>query len=104
MAGGVRADPALDEKDYPSREALLETKPDLVLASYSSAFEDKAVGTHESFDTLGIATYVSPFACKDKSTRPAVSWDSIATEITDYGTLFGARPTPTPSSRRCARR
>ncbi|GBF14489.1 corrinoid ABC transporter substrate-binding protein [Rhodococcus sp. Br-6] len=81
--------PALDEKDYPSREALLETKPDLVLASYSSAFEDKAVGTHESFDTLGIATYVSPFACKDKSTRPAVSWDSIATEITDYGTLFG---------------
>lgn len=81
--------PALDEKDYPSREALLETKPDLVLASYSSAFEDKAVGTHESFDALGIATYVSPFACKDKSTRPAVSWDSIATEITDYGTLFG---------------
>lgn len=81
--------PALDEKDYPSREALLETKPDLVLASYSSAFDDKAVGSHESFDDLGIATYVSPFGCKDKSTRPAVSWDSIGTEITDYGTLFG---------------
>lgn len=81
--------PALDEKDYPSREALLETKPDLVFASYASAFEDKAVGSHESFDELGIATYVSPFACKDKSTRPAVSWDSIATEITDYGILFG---------------
>lgn len=81
--------PALDEKDYPSREALLEVKPDLVLASYSSAFDDKAVGSHESFDELGIATYVSPFGCKDKSTRPAVSWDSIGTEITDYGTLFG---------------
>lgn len=81
--------PALDEKDYPSREALLETKPDLVLASYSSAFDDKAVGSHESFDELGIATYVSPFGCKDKSTRPPVAWDSIATEITDYGTLFG---------------
>ncbi|WP_107984551.1 ABC transporter substrate-binding protein [Rhodococcus sp. OK519] len=84
--------PALDEKDYPSREALLETKPDLVFASYSTAFEDKAVGTHESFDALGIATYVSPFACKDKWTRPAVSWDSIGTEITDYGTLFGRAP------------
>lgn len=81
--------PALDEKDYPSREALLETKPDLVLASYSSAFDDKAVGSHESFDDLGIATYVSPFGCKDKSTRPAVSWNSIGTEITDHGTLFG---------------
>ncbi|MFM1724333.1 ABC transporter substrate-binding protein [Rhodococcus sp. PAM 2766] len=81
--------PALDEKDYPSREALLETRPDLVLASYSSAFDDKAVGSHESFDEVGIATYVSPFGCKDKSKRPPVAWESIATEITDYGTLFG---------------
>lgn len=81
--------PALDEKDYPSREALLETKPDLVLSSYSSAFDDKAVGSQESFDELGIATYVSPFGCQDKSKRPPVAWDSIATEITDYGTLFG---------------
>lgn len=81
--------PALDEKDYPSREALLETRPDLVLASYSSAFDDKAVGSHESFDEVGIATYVSPFGCKDKSKRPSVAWESIATEITDYGTLFG---------------
>ncbi|MDH6280656.1 iron complex transport system substrate-binding protein [Prescottella agglutinans] len=81
--------PALDEKAYPSREALLETKPDLVLASYSSAFGDKGVGAQESFDELGIATYVSPFGCKDKSKRPPVAWDSIATEITDYGTLFG---------------
>ncbi|MFC9789310.1 ABC transporter substrate-binding protein [Rhodococcus sp. NPDC127528] len=81
--------PVLDEKDYPSREALLEAKPDLVTASYSSAFDDKAVGSQESFDELGIATYVSPFGCKDKSKRPPVTWDSIATEITDYGTLFG---------------
>lgn len=81
--------PALDEKDYPSREALLESKPDLVFASYSSAFDDKALGSQDSFDELGIATYVSPFGCKDKSKRPPVAWDSIATEITDYGTLFG---------------
>ncbi|MFC4603582.1 ABC transporter substrate-binding protein [Rhodococcus kronopolitis] len=81
--------PALDEKDFPSREALLAVKPDLVTASYSSAFDDKAVGSHESFDELGVATYVSPFGCKDKSARPAVAWDSIATEITDYGLMFG---------------
>lgn len=81
--------PALDEKDYPSREALLETKPDLVLASYSTAFEDKAVGSPESFDELGIATYVSPFACADKTKRAPVSWESIQNEIADYGQLFG---------------
>ncbi len=81
--------PALDEKDYPSREALLEAKPDLVTAAYSSTFDDKGVGSHESFDELGVATYVSPFGCKDKSTRPAVAWDSIGAEITDYGIMFG---------------
>lgn len=84
--------PVLDEKDYPSREALLETRPDLVLSSYSSAFDDKAVGSPESLADLGIAAYVSPFGCRDKAKRPPVAWDSIATEITDYGTLFGRAP------------
>ncbi|HEY9311496.1 ABC transporter substrate-binding protein [Williamsia sp.] len=79
----------LDESDYPSREALLETKPDLVLSSYSSAFDDKAVGTRESFTDLGIATYISPFGCPDKATRPPVAWDSIAGENSDYGVMFG---------------
>ncbi|MFD4468747.1 ABC transporter substrate-binding protein [Rhodococcus sp. NPDC058505] len=81
--------PPLNEKDYPSREALLETKPDLVLASYATAFDDKAVGSQDSFDDLGIGTYVSPFGCPDRGARPPVAWDSIGTEISDYGTLFG---------------
>lgn len=88
-AGAYAEIPVLSDK-YPSREALLQLKPDLVLASYSSAFGDKqGVGTRESLEELGIATYVSPFACEDKSKRPAVSWDSIAGEITDNATLFG---------------
>lgn len=77
-------------EEYPSREALLELNPDLVLASYATAFGDKeGVGTRESLDDLGIATYMSPFACEDKAQRAPASWDSIASEITDYGTLFG---------------
>lgn len=81
--------PVIAAAEYPSREALLELKPDLVLASYSSAFGDKqGVGTRESLDALGIATYLSPFACEDKAQRLPVSWDSIASEISDYGTLF----------------
>lgn len=84
-----RTVPVLNESDYPSREAVLEVRPDLVLASYASAFDDKAVGTRESFDDLGVATYISPFGCPDKSMRPPVAWDSIAAEITDNGVLFG---------------
>lgn len=81
--------PPLDEKAYPSREALLETRPDLVLASYSTAFDEKAVGSQDSLDALGIASYVSPFGCRDRSARPAIGWDAVATEIGDYGVLFG---------------
>ncbi|WP_241665679.1 ABC transporter substrate-binding protein [Prescottella subtropica] len=81
--------PVLNESAYPSREAVLEARPDLVLASYASAFDDKAVGSQDSLADLGVATYVSPFGCQDKSQRPPVGWDAVATEIGDYGTLFG---------------
>ncbi|WP_024792867.1 ABC transporter substrate-binding protein [Tomitella biformata] len=82
--------PVLAPAAYPSRETLLELKPDLVLASYSTAFDDKeGVGMRDSLSELGIATYVSPFSCEDKAKRLPASWDSIASEIADYGTLFG---------------
>lgn len=82
--------PVIAGAQYPSREAMLEHRPDLVLASYSSAFGDKqGVGTRESLRALGIATYISPFSCEDKSARLPATWDSIAAEISDYGVLFG---------------
>lgn len=84
--------PVLAEKSYPSRERLLEARPDLALASYASAFDDKAVGSRDSLAGLGIASYVDPFACPDKSQRAPVAWDSIAGEITDYGKMFGRTP------------
>ncbi|MGB6038777.1 MAG: ABC transporter substrate-binding protein [Gordonia sp. (in: high G+C Gram-positive bacteria)] len=74
---------------YPEREALLEKRPDLVAASYASAFTDKALGSEQSLADLGIAAYVSPFGCADKSARPAPSWAAVAGETSDYGTLFG---------------
>ncbi|WP_277833790.1 ABC transporter substrate-binding protein [Speluncibacter jeojiensis] len=80
--------PVLAEK-FPSREQVLEARPDLVLASYPSAFDDKAVGSQDSLARLGIASYVDPFACADKSKRAPVAWDTIGAEIRDYGTMFG---------------
>lgn len=75
--------------EYPDLETVLAAKPDLVAASYSSAFADGGIGSREEFTDLGIATYVSPFGCADKADRPAPSWDAIAGEASDYGVLFG---------------
>ncbi|GAC56302.1 putative ABC transporter substrate-binding protein [Gordonia hirsuta DSM 44140 = NBRC 16056] len=74
---------------YPSLEQVLTVHPDLVAASYSSAFGDKGIGTREELAGLGIATYVSPFGCENKDDRPAASWEAIAGEVSDYGVLFG---------------
>lgn len=74
---------------YPDRETVLEQRPDLIGASYASAFDDKALGSRESFDELGIATYLSPFACEDKADRSDPTWESIEGEIADYGLLLG---------------
>lgn len=74
---------------YPGQETVLEKKPDLLLASYSSAFTDKGVGGLDFYAERGVGTYVSPFACADKTKRAPATWESIEGEITDYGVLFG---------------
>ena len=76
-------------KEYPNQEKLLSVNPDFVAASYSSAFDAKAAGSRADLAKLGIATYVSPFACEDKSQRAKTSWDSIFGEVTEVATLFG---------------
>lgn len=76
-------------KEYPNQEKLLSANPDFVAASYSSAFDAKAAGSRADLAKLGIATYLSPFACEDKSQRAETSWDSIFGEITEVATLFG---------------
>ena len=83
--------PVLSDTEYPTREVVLEKRPDLVTASYATAFDEKAIGGEESLKQLGIAAYVSPFACADTSKRPAPSWDAVAAETSDYGTLFGRK-------------
>ncbi|AVL99992.1 iron ABC transporter substrate-binding protein [Gordonia iterans] len=74
---------------YPDLETVISKKPDLVAASYGSAFAEDGIGTRDELANLDIATYVSPFGCENKADRPAASWDAIADEVSDYGTLFG---------------
>ncbi len=80
--------PVLAEK-YPDLETVLSKKPDLVAASYSSAFGENGIGSRDELAGLGIETYVSPFGCENKADRPEASWEAIAGEASDYGTLFG---------------
>lgn len=79
--------PVLSE-EYPSREAILEQHPDLVVGSYASAFTDRAAGDRESLDELGIASYLSPFACPDAADVPEVSWETIHQQIEELALLL----------------
>lgn len=77
-------------KEYPSQEVLFAAEPDFVYGSYSSAFEDEAAGSREELSRVGIASYVSPAACADKTLRPnPVTIDAVYSEIRDIGHIFG---------------
>ncbi|GEE03845.1 ABC transporter substrate-binding protein [Gordonia spumicola] len=76
-------------KEFPDRETVISRKPDLLLASYGTAFDDKALGSQDELAKIGIASYVSPFSCADKAKRAPASWDAIARETSDNGVLFG---------------
>ncbi len=73
----------------PSAEAVLELEPDLVYAGWESAFTPDAAGDRDELASLGIATYVSPAACKDPEYQPAkLTWDEVFAEITQVGDIF----------------
>lgn len=74
--------------EYPSKEVLLATKPDLLLASFN-AYSDRHVGTAEELEQAGIASYLNPFACAVKNDRLPASFDNVWSSLSDIGTLFG---------------
>lgn len=80
--------PVLDPK-YPSHEKIVDERPDLITASYASAFDDKVAGDREELQKLGIASYLDPFGCKDKDKRSPATWEAIKKSITELGALTG---------------
>jgi iron complex transport system substrate-binding protein len=75
---------------YPSAETLLDAEPDLVYASYPSAFQPENGGERADLAELGVATYLSPSACADRSGDEPLSIETVWQEIHDVATLFGA--------------
>jgi iron complex transport system substrate-binding protein len=74
-------------KLYPSREAVLNARPDFLYSTFTSAYAADAAGPRTDLAGLGVPAYLSRFACED---GPAdFSFDGVFAEITEIATLFG---------------
>lgn len=78
----------LSEK-APGPEAVTEVEPDLVYAGWESNLTAESAGDRNTLATLGVATYVSPSACKDAAYQPnPLTLDDVFAEITEVGAIF----------------
>lgn len=77
--------------DAPGSEATLALEPDLVYAGWESNLTAETAGDRETLAGLGVATYVSPAACKEEGYTPdPLTFDTVFEEIEQVGSLFGA--------------
>ena len=75
----------------PGKEALIATEPDFVYGGWESNFSADGAGDRPGLATLGIGTYVSPAACKEKGYQPdPLTFDDVFGEIREVASLFGA--------------
>jgi iron complex transport system substrate-binding protein len=86
--------PLLSER-APSEEAVLDLEPDLVVAGWESNFTAEAAGERAELRDLGIATYVSPAACKGEYQPTSLGFDDLFGYIAEAGTLLGANDAAT---------
>ena len=81
--------PVLSDK-VPGQEALLEAEPDLVYAGWESNLSADGAGERPALAALGIATYVSPAACKSPGYQPdPLTFDDVFAEVREVGAVFG---------------
>jgi iron complex transport system substrate-binding protein len=80
--------PVLSDK-LPSQEVVLEAEPELVYGGWESNFAADGAGERPTLAGLGVASYVSPAACR--SIKPAkLTFDAVFAEIAEIGTIFDA--------------
>ena len=82
--------PVLAEK-VPSQEVVLESEPNLVYGGWESNFAADAAGERPTLAGLGVASYVSPAACR--SIKPAkLTFDALFEQIAEMGEIFDVAP------------
>ena len=82
--------PVLSDK-LPSQEVVLEVEPDFIYGGWESNFAADGAGERPTLAELGIASYVSPAACR--SIKPAkLTFDDVFAQIGEMGTIFDASP------------
>ena len=80
--------PVLSDR-VPSAEVVLEAEPDLVYAGWESNLTAEGAGDRGTLAQLGVATYVSPSACKDPAAQPdRLTFDLVFDEITEVAELL----------------
>jgi iron complex transport system substrate-binding protein len=80
--------PVLSDK-LPSQEVVLEVEPDFIYGGWESNFAADGAGERPTLAGLGVASYVSPAACR--SVKPAkLTFDDVFAEIGEMGTIFDA--------------
>lgn len=81
--------PVLSDR-VPSAEVVLGTEPDLVYAGWESNLTAEAAGDRATLAGLGVATYVSPSACKAEGYQPdPLTFETVFDEITQAAALLG---------------
>ena len=74
----------------PGQEAVLTSEPDLVYAGWESNLSAESAGERSALAGFGVATYVSPSACKGQGYQPdPLTFDGVFEEILQAGELFG---------------
>lgn len=81
--------PLLSDR-VPAAEVVLGTEPDLVYAGWESNLTAEGAGDRATLADLGVATYVSPSACKDPAYQPdRLTFDAVFAEISEVAALLG---------------
>jgi iron complex transport system substrate-binding protein len=76
---------------YPSRDDLLEAKPDFVYAAYPSAFSEDVEGMRGLLRS-GADSYLSPSGCEERDRSSPASMETVFGEIRDIARIFGVLP------------
>ncbi|MEU2199463.1 putative F420-0 ABC transporter substrate-binding protein [Isoptericola sp. NPDC019482] len=78
-------------EQVPGAEAVLGLEPDLVYAGWESNLTADGAGDRATLAKLGVATYVSPAACKAPEYMPdPLTFDDVFAEIEEVGEVFDA--------------